>query len=323
MKEKYSTELFEKAFKFYRYHDAKSMIDHGITIGQSQTMHHLFQKIETLPSSTRSILIQSEIGCGVELIAHRIHDQSHRKELSFIHIKFDDESISESIEEILKSKSKLKQVGTIFIYPLETMDLNSQSILYRFLKSSHSQGPLILAATTKNIGRNYQKYNFLKKLWDLFEENSINIPPLRKRRRDIPNLINAILESEQYQSTQKLNITDVIQKVIQNYAWPQNNKELSFFIKSMLYLSQKKEIHPIDLHEILPKENPFNKEFSSKLSLPEAVQNFEREYIFSVLKNTNGNQIEAAKQLGIHRKTLENKIKKYHLKSSKFSEKIK
>jgi len=212
--------------------------------------------------------------------------------------------------------------GTIFFDEISNTGLNIQAKLLRVIQEREvtrigSSRPIkvdvrILAATNKNLAETVTKGKFREDLFYRLSVVPIHLPPLRERKEDIPVLVNHFLQK--YNRKTKKNITSISSPAIRAltaYGWPGNIRELENTIERAVVLSRGNGIDLEDLmyHGISSGSSAFGAEGSRCRTLEE----IEKDYIKSVLSDQFGNKGRAARLLGIDRKTLWAKLKKYHL----------
>jgi transcriptional regulator with PAS, ATPase and Fis domain len=168
----------------------------------------------------------------------------------------------------------------------------------------------IIAATNEDLLSLVDKNKFRKDLYYLLDVVSLELPPLRQRKDDIGLLIQHITKeiAKEYQITKK-RFTEEAIRVMENYNWPGNIRELHNCIERCMHLSSNEIIGVEDLPESIFKHSSGNVIKSMKLK--NAVEKAEIKQIRKVLSYCNGNKTEAAKILDIHRTSLYNKLEKY------------
>jgi len=318
-------------------------------MGKSPKILKVFREIKKIAPQDTAILISGEKGCYKELIARAIHDNSPRCKGPFI--KVDLALIpKDSMEKELFGKDGPLEVaglrssrideakfGTLFLDDVSVMDLNLQAGLYAFLKREELESPnrisrpavRVICATSENLKEVVQKGVFRKDLYDILNSAHIRIPALRERKEDILPLAQYFLEKavERFETGAKEFSKDATDFLVK-YNWPRNVRELEDMIKRAVLFSPGGVIGRKDL--VMGDVNCCSiKEFLEeklKRYLKEMTQlencnlydtvlsEVERSLITIVLKATGGNQLKAAKTLGINRNTLRAKIKEYKIR---------
>jgi transcriptional regulator with PAS, ATPase and Fis domain len=210
----------------------------------------------------------------------------------------------------------------IFFDEIGNISLNIQAKLLRVIQEREvtrigSSRPIkvdirILAATNKNLAITVAKGTFREDLFYRLSVVPVHLPPLRERKEDIPLLVEHFLQK--YNKKAKKNITDIspqAMKALADYDWPGNIRELENTIERAVVLSKGNgiDIEDIMYHGISAASSLFS--FADGKFKP--LEDVEKEYIKAVLRDHHGNRSRAAKTLGIDRKTLWAKIKKYNL----------
>jgi len=169
----------------------------------------------------------------------------------------------------------------------------------------------IISASNKDLRTAVRAGEFREDLFYRLSVVPINLPPLRKRKSDIPILIDHFLKKycEKMKKPIPL-VTSQAMEILKEYAWPGNVRELSHIIERILILEDTDVIRASDLPSFITQRQGEFQMFSEE---PMSLEELERKYIRFVLRRTRGKKTEAANILGINRKTLGLKIKKYSL----------
>ncbi|MCD6121538.1 MAG: sigma-54-dependent Fis family transcriptional regulator [Spirochaetales bacterium] len=311
----------------------KSMFSSGrYLVGSSAVMKKLYQRIETVASTTATVLISGESGTGKELVARAIHARSSRKNKPFIPVNCS--AISTSLLEselfgyekgsftgALKQKKGLFETadtGTIFLDEISEIDPSIQVKLLRVLQEQHftrvggtefvSVNVRILAATNRNLSESIKNGSFREDLYYRLNVIPIHIPPLREHMEDIPELASyftrRICQREQLPIPI---IEEGFIKRLQSYQWPGNTRELENLVERILILNSP----PVLEAKYLDSESFFNEnDFRHNAT--------ERDRIIKTLRLCRGNKTETAKVLGIPRRTLYHKIHRYSIEKEDY-----
>ncbi len=322
------TEILEKEL------DKISPVD---IIGKSDSILKLLNLAEKAAQSDSNILIEGETGTGKELLAKFIHKNSTRKNNSYVTINcasLPDQLLESELfgyekgafTDAKTTKRGLVEVsnrGTLFLDEIGELSLSIQPKLLRFLENGEyrrvgginnlKSDVRIICATNRNLMEEAEKKNFRKDL--LFRLNVITlyIPPLRERRDDIPLLTEHFLNIKS-KSKIKKTISEEALKLLMNYSFPGNVRELEHIIERALIFSENNIIRENDI--VIPRnfgKNKFNQESNV---IPEdlvTLEDLEKWYIQKILYQNNLDRTKTAQQLGISIKTLYNKIKAYRL----------
>lgn len=307
-----------------------------MVVGKSKAMEKVMDVIQRISSSDSTVLITGESGTGKELLAREIHKHSPRKDAPFVVVDcgalvetlFESElfgHIKGSFTGAYQTKHGRFEVangGTIFLDEISNISLNIQAKLLRVIQEreitrvgstkAFKVDVRILAATNENLSDCVRDGKFREDLFYRLSVVPIHIPPLRERKEDIPLLIDHFLKKYNKRTKKKIKkISPPVQKALMQYGWPGNIRELENTIERAVVLSQREEIELEDL---------FYHGIGSSLSLMHPVggqyktlDDIEKKYIKIVFQAQHGNKSKTAKILGIDRKTLLAKIKKYNL----------
>jgi DNA-binding NtrC family response regulator len=303
-------------------------------IGISPQMQAIYKIIDKISLSSPTVLIQGESGTGKGLVAQIIHQNSNRKNKPFIPVNCG--AISEGLLEselfghikgaftgAIRNNIGLFRAamgGTIFLDEIAEVPPAVQVKLLRVLqeKKLRSVGDTVeaeidvrvIAATNRNLEQAIQEQQFREDLFYRLNVISINMPPLREMKEDIPILVMHFLSLYNPDSSQKpTNLDSEVMDLFLNFDWPGNVRQLENVIERGIALGDGQTITMDDLPpELLDK---------SKAAEPSApvyslIEN-EKRLIKKALIRTNGNRTEAAKLLEVNPSTVYRKIEKYKL----------
>ena len=305
-------------------------------ISKNHQMINIFETMPIIAQSNSTVLIQGESGSGKELFARAIHSLSNRKAKPFVAVNcgaLPDTLIESELFGYVKGaftdakKDKpgrfaLAKGGSIFLDEVESLPLSTQIKLLRVLQEKEFE-PLgvtapvkadvrVIAATKDDLVKLIKKEKFRDDLYYRLNVVKIELPPLVKRRDDIPLLINHFIEK--FNKRMSKTIEDVskdVLNILMRYDYPGNVRELENIIEHACVMCQAARIRTIHLPpELVPKKE--NLEFEEQESRP-PLQSFEKQLIKETIEKHNGNKILTAKELGLHRSTLWRKMKKYDL----------
>jgi len=298
--------------------------------------------------TSSSVLIYGDTGTGKELFAQSIHYESGRKDKPFIAQNC--AALPENLlESILYGTSKgsftgavdrpglFEQAngGTLFLDEINSMSLPLQAKLLRVLQEGYirrvgglKDRPIdvrIIAATNENPIEAVKKNNIRKDLYYRINVISINIPPLKKRKDDIPPLIDYFIRYY----NKKLNkdvwmISEELLEAFLKYSWPGNVRELENFIESAMNMVLeehviKKEHLPSYVEELMMLNESLNTEYQAinKLevfeNLGDYLENIEKQIIENYLNKNEFNITRTSKELGLSRQNLQYKMRKFKL----------
>ncbi|MGC8966338.1 MAG: sigma-54-dependent transcriptional regulator [Caldimicrobium sp.] len=313
-------------------------------IGRSKAIKDLLEKVKIIGQTDSTILITGESGTGKGLLAKKIHEVDRlypgpmvcvdcscivptlfESEL-FGHVKGAFTGANNS----KIGKIELAQGGMLFLDEIGNIPLDLQAKLLKVVEEKEFSpvGSLkvikarvrIVAATNKNLKEEVKKGTFREDLYYRLNVVHLHIPPLRERKEDIPLLVEYFLKyfCEKYRYPLKKMSPEVI-KFFFDYSWPGNVRELKHLIERLVIFSKNEEITEKDLYfagfekseEILPTENTLLKEVLSPENEILPLEEIEKKYILKVLDQLKWNRSLAARLLGIDRKTLRDKLKKW------------
>ncbi len=309
-------------------------------VGKSEPMLKIFDLVAQVAPSRSTILLQGESGTGKELIAKAIHLNSPRRERSFVPVNTGSmppdllEStlfghVKGAFTSAIASKKGLFEIadrGTLFLDEIGTMSLDTQSKILRVLqdrKFMHLGGVQelqvdvrIIAATNVDLRQLVREGKFREDLFYRLNVITIDLPPLRERKEDIPLLVEHFVRkySEENEKSLRRVSTDALRLLV-NYSWPGNVRELENVVERAVVLSSDSDIVP----ELLPdhiagRGSSFPiLEHRPDASLFEIVENCERRIIMDMLEKCSWNQTEAAERFRVPLSTLNQKIKRLNI----------
>jgi len=313
-------------------------------VGKSEIMLRVFDLVAQVAPSRSTVLVQGESGTGKELIAKAIHANSPRRDKPFVPINTG-AMPSELLESTLfghvkgaftsaiASKKGLFEVangGTLFLDEIATMGMDTQAKILRVLqdrKFMHLGGVQeiqvdvrILAASNVDLRQAVREGRFREDLFYRLNVITVDLPPLRSRREDIPPLVTHFLEfycNENGLPPRKLS-PDAM-RALMDYDWPGNVRELENCIERGVVLSSG----PVIGSDLLPGHisgRSFQDallEHNPNASLFDILEDIERRIIVEKLETANWNQTDAAEQFRIPLSTLNQKIKRLNIEIRK------
>ena len=315
-------------------------------IGNSPAMVEIFDRIRQVAPSRATVLIEGESGTGKELVAQSLHMLSTRGQARFVavHCAALSPQLLESelfghekgaftgAMERRVGRFEEANHGTIFLDEIGEIDAATQVKLLRVLGENVIQrvgsnqtikvDARVIAATNRNLKALVREGKFREDLFYRLDVVPIELPPLRDRREDIPLLAEAFLKEFARVNQRKVTALSAdVQEALQRYGWPGNVRELRATIERAVVLCRGERITLRDLpSEVQGKPVPGAEEAVSPAAGLRAftslnLEEMEKAFIQQALKLTDGNVTEAAKLLGISRRTLHRKIKTYKLDS--------
>ena len=313
---------------------AASLDTDGI-ISQSPAMRQVMRNLTAIAPSEATVLITGESGTGKELIAKAIHNNSRRRKEPFIAVNCAAlaESLLESelfghergaftgAEGRRKGRFLSADKGTIFLDEIGEISAAMQSKLLRVIQEREIQ-PLgsdqtvrvdvrILAATHRDLAQEAEQGRFRFDLFYRLNVVALHLPPLRERPEDIPLLAGHFLKKFAEKNNKQVKaFAPAAMRRLNSHAWPGNVRELENAVERAVVLLAGEYVEEWDLPPALlvgPAEG------SASVAIPAGIslEDVERQAIMAALEAAGGNKSEAARQLGITRKTLHAKLQKY------------
>ncbi len=299
---------------------------------RSPEMQEVVRTIERIAPNDVTVLITGESGTGKEVIADLTHAMSSRSKGKIIKINcaaLPRELIESELFGSVKGaftgahtdrEGLFRQAegGTLFLDEISEMPIDTQSKLLRVLqdqevrpvggKTSYKTNCRLIAATNRDPEEAIKDGKLREDLYYRISAISVNLPALRDRRDDIMPLANAFLKRFAGQANRPLRgFTPTAIERLTSFDWPGNVRQLQNEIQRAVLLSEGDMVDASDLSVTRAKPDNIESQ-DTNFTLLEGV---ERNAIVQMLKETNGNKLEAAKRLGIGRQTLYNKIKAY------------
>lgn len=307
----------------------------GVIIGRSRVMKTIFNKILKVAPTDSTVLITGESGTGKELVAKAIHTYSDRRDREFVAV-----DCSSLVENLLESELfghvkgsftgafqtkhglfELANHGTFFFDEISNLSPKIQAKFLRVIQEREfmkvgDQKKIkldirIISASNKDLQEAILKGSFREDLYYRLSVVPIILPPLRNRKEDIPLLVDHFLQKFSRKMKRAIpEITPEAMDILAEYNWPGNVRELEHAIERILILEDTDIIRTRDLPSFLSHPQA---EFPLFYEEPLSLEELEKHYIRFVLRKTRGKKSRAAEILGINRKTLGMKIKKYEL----------
>ncbi|SRR6056297_142652 len=330
-------------------------------IGTSPAMQGVYRITRRVAASNASVLILGETGVGKELIAGAVHSLSHRRNGPFVRVNCG--ALSESLLEselfghvrgaytgaVANREGRFEAAhnGTIFLDEINSTSLTLQVKLLRVLQEGEFQrvgdtttirsDSRVIAASNRDLMEEVRNEKFREDLYWRLNVVPIDIPPLRRRREDIPSLVTFFLDYyNELNDRYVVHIEPAALEAMTDYHWPGNVRELQNYIERAVVMAEGDELALQLLPEVVTGSQPVETDqvvTGDVASLTAAVvqhglrkvppdatdvhsqivDRVEREVIWQVLQECDGVQTRAATRLGINRNTLHKKIKDYGL----------
>jgi DNA-binding NtrC family response regulator len=305
-------------------------------IGTSEGMVAIARIVDEVAPSDVTVLIHGESGTGKELVARAIHGKSPRRDKPFVSV-----NCAALPEQLLESelfghvkgaftgayatragRFQTAEGGTLFLDEIADMPAKGQGDLLRVLEEgafrmvgsseSTQTNVRIITATNKNLEQCVKEGRFREDLFYRLHVMPVQLPPLRERAEDIPLLVEAFIKH--YTAKHKrphLIMSPEAMQICQRYRWPGNVRELRNIVERLVITVHQKTIQAADLPETLRQAELAQNVFTVKAGM--SLEEVEKQLIRQTLIHVSSNREAAARSLGISRRTLQYKLKKYGL----------
>ncbi len=329
--------VIDRAYEFSRLSIKSKLLEQELVrkefpfefIGKSRQLKDIMALIQKVAPTDSPVFIQGESGTGKELVANTVWRFSTRKDAPLIALNC--ASLSEHLIEseifghekgaftsAYQMKHGLVEVadrGTLFLDEIGEMPMGLQAKLLRFLDSGEfrrvggnktlSVDVRVIAATNKDLTVMIKAANFREDLYYRLNVINITVPPLRERKEDIVELsLHFLKKYAKKLSKAVADFTPEALELLSAYKWPGNVRELENVIERAVIVCEADTIGAEDL-------SISSYAAVAEMNVNPSLEEMERDYILRVLKETGGNQSRASQLLGIDRKTLYLKLKKY------------
>jgi two-component system response regulator HydG len=311
-----------------------STVEYNGIIGKDPKMQAIYKLIEDIAPTDATVLIQGGSGTGKELVARAIHQKSLRKNKPFIVINCSAYPTTLLEAELFghekgaftgavqRKSGRFEQAdgGTVFLDEIGEIDPSAQVKLLRVLQTQKFErlggeqtlevDVRILAATNKNLQKEVENRRFREDLFYRLNVIPLHLPPLRKRKNDIPLLAKHFLHrfaTEQGKDVQRLSAE--VTRLFFDYSWSGNVRELENIIEHAVVLAKYKQIEVSDLPPALQSANSSVPAESNRSIFMEN----EKKLLEHVLEACGWNKKQAALRLGISRSTLYSKLSKHQI----------
>ncbi len=316
--------------------DAK--FDFSRIIGRSPKMLEIFETLALVAPTEATVLILGESGTGKELIANAIHQNSPRQKKPLV--KLNCAALQESLLEselfghergaftgaVSRKEGRFQQAdgGTIFLDEIGDMTLNTQSKMLRVLQEKEFE-PVggtrtikvdvrVIAATNKDLLQEVQGGHFREDLYYRLNVVSLTMPSLRERREDIPILVDHFLKVYAEKNRRRISgVEPAVLDAFQRYHWPGNVRELENAMERAVIMCPREYLRIEDLPLTLRGQGPEAAPGEVGIKAGLSMREMEKQLILKTLEETRGNKSQAARLLGISRRTLLNKLHEYRI----------
>ena len=311
----------------------------GEIIGESEQIHKVLAAVQKVAATDSSVLIYGESGTGKELVARAVHQQSNRREESFVKVNCG-ALPTELVESELfghekgaftnavkqkKGKFELAEGGTIFLDEIGDVPLETQVKLLRVLQEKQfdrvggertlDADVRVVAATNRPLKQMVAEGTFREDLYYRLEVIPLRLPPLRERREDIRPLVDHFLAKKCGEMNIPLRrLSEEALWALVNYPWPGNVRELENVIERTIVLADGEKIDyhdlPLTFDDAGREERPIA---PGRMGLNERLDEIERDMIAKAMQETSQVKTKAASLLGIKTSALYYKLDKYGL----------
>jgi len=310
--------------------------DFSNIIGHSPAMKKLFETMALVAPSEATVIIVGESGTGKELIANAIHQNSPRKDFPFI--KVNCAALPETLLESelfghekgaftgaiarKQGRFQLAHNSSIFLDEIAEMAPATQAKILRVLQEREFEpvggtqtikvDTRVIVATNKNLEKEIQEGRFREDLYYRLNVITVEVPPLRRRREDIPLLADFFLKHYAEKNRRLIKgFTPRATDLLMRYDWPGNVRELENIIERAVIMARGEMITPLEFPFDLQDLDVELKESRIDLTPGRSLKEVEKVLILRTLEEARGNRTHAAGILGISRRTLQLKLKEY------------
>lgn len=314
-------------------------------IGHSKRMQAVYQMIETVAEVQSTVLITGESGTGKELVARAIHQMSPRADKPFVPINcgaftetlLDSELFGYTRGAFTGANANRKGLfeaadrGTIFLDEIAETAPAMQVKLLRVLQErkirplgSHHETEIdtrVITATNRDLATMVKQNSFREDLFYRISVIPIELPPLRERREDIPDLIAHFMDKYCAQRGRQLSIAPSAIQQMERYSWPGNVRELEHTIERAVALERTDTIQAERLSQQITNYDP-GRQFGGAAPIPDEgldltshLDALEKTYLLEALQKTGGNQTRAAELLRLSVRSLRHLLDKHGIRT--------
>ena len=312
-------------------------------VGETEPMRHIYRMVQDVATTPLPVLICGESGTGKELVAAAIHRASDRAARPFVrcncaalnpgvleselfgHVKG---AFTSAVRD-RKGRFMEANGGTLFLDEIGDMEVGLQTRLLRVLQEgefeqvgstqTHQVDVRVLSATNQNLDRAMASGKFREDLFYRLNAVTIEVPPLRQRKADVPLLCQAFIDKmSERLNTQVQRVGAQALARLESHDWPGNVRELENAILRAMALAKGEEIAladlPANVTERIAEETP-----EEEALFHDAREQFEEQFIRNALAATRGNISQAAERIQLGRRNLQRKIKQFDIDVSQYS----
>ncbi len=307
-------------------------------IGNTPEIQLIFKTITEIAPTAATVLIYGDTGTGKELIANAIHYSSDRKDKPFVALHC--ASLSEGVLESelfghekgaftgaisqRRGRFELANGGSLFLDEVGEMNSHVQIKLLRVLETgkfervggekTFESDVRIIAATNRDLEKEIKEGRFREDLYYRLNVINLKLPLLRERKEDIGLLIDNFLVKYSKKNKKDIKgITPQSAKLLDNYDWPGNIRELENAIERAVVMAKNEYIEPNDLPSNINVNTKKSRKETFRIPSGATMKEIEKKVIIETLQTTNGSKSKAAKILGISTRKIEYKIKEWSM----------
>lgn len=307
-------------------------------IGNTPEIQLIFKTITEIAPTAATVLIYGDTGTGKELIANAIHYSSDRKDKPFVALHC--ASLSEGVLESelfghekgaftgaisqRRGRFELANGGSLFLDEVGEMNSHVQIKLLRVLETGKFErvggektiesDVRVIAATNRDLEKEIKEGRFREDLYYRLNVINLKLPLLRERKEDIGLLIDNFLVKYSKKNKKDIKgITPQSAKLLDNYDWPGNIRELENAIERAVVMARNEYIEPNDLPSNINVNTKKSRKETFRIPSGATMKEIEKKVIIETLQTTNGSKSKAAKILGISTRKIEYKIKEWSM----------
>ncbi|MBP2652821.1 MAG: domain S-box [Firmicutes bacterium] len=310
-------------------------------VGRSGILRETLELAVKVARTDSTVIIRGESGVGKGVLARAIHNSSQRKDKPLIIVNcaaipealleselfgYEEGAFSGAKKGGKLGKFELAHGGTIFLDEIGDMSLNMQAKLLHVLQEKELErlgstktvklNIRIIAATNRDLEKMITDGTFRQDLYYRLNIVPLNLPPLRERKEDIPELADRILRQLAEGKDSELILSPQVMRILEDYDWPGNIRELQNVMEHASIICSADQIEVRHLPAYLRSLNQQSQSVEEKpLDLKEAVARFERELIVEAIEKSGNNRSFAMRQLGLSRGSFYEKLHKYNIES--------
>ncbi|AFL98831.1 MULTISPECIES: sigma-54-dependent Fis family transcriptional regulator [Desulfitobacterium] len=337
-------QIVEQQDTIIKYREAnkhcKKVLKSNSEIFKSKKMLTLMEKLKRIAKTDATVLLLGETGVGKDVLAHKIHEYSARRNELFL--KIDCSTIPENLIESelfgydygafsgasTKGKAGLFEMadkGTLFLDEIGEIPLQLQVKLLRVLQDQeiiHIGSTKVrkvdvrfIAATNRNLEEEVKKGRFRSDLYYRLRVADLEIPPLRERKGDISAMMRAFFDKYNSKYRKQISFTKEVEQVFLSYKWPGNVRQLDNFIQSLVVTGEKKALDVQDLPQYMLINLNMEEDSADhhqEKSLDQLVRDYEKNLLKKALDQYKSGS-KVAEVLRVDRSTIFRKAKKYNL----------